>query len=61
VDRTGAVRIVAVGYEGTVDPNFKDDPALVEQAEEETDADDEAEAETTRRPAADRSDNPGST
>jgi hypothetical protein len=60
VDRAAAVRIVAVGYEGTVDPNFKDDPALVEEAEEDTDADDEAEAETSRRPPAEGSDKPSS-
>jgi hypothetical protein len=60
VDRTARVRILGAGYESTVDPNFKDDPALVEEAEDETNADDEAEAETKGGQAADRSDDPRS-
>jgi hypothetical protein len=34
-----------------VDPNYKDDPAVLEGAEEETAPDDEADEETDRRPS----------
>jgi hypothetical protein len=54
---TAVVRKLRVGYERSVDPNFKDDPALID--EDETGADDE-EAETNIARAADQSDNPRS-